>query len=55
MTGRGLWLCRECHSAVHRFFDEQTLGRRLNTHAALLEEPAIRAHIAWASKLRTRR
>lgn len=55
MRRRGIWLCRECHSAVHRFFDEQTLGRRLNTLAALAAEPAIQRHVAWARKLRAGR
>ncbi|MCK5769942.1 HNH endonuclease [Algiphilus sp.] len=55
MQRRGVMLCRECHRAVHRFFDEQTLGRRLNTLEALRAEPAIRRHVAWARKLRAGR
>lgn len=55
MRGRGVWLCRECHSAVHRFFDEQTLGRRLNTLDALQADPLIQRHLAWARKLRAQR
>lgn len=54
MRSRGIWLCRECHRAVHRFFDEQTLGRRLNTLEALRAEPLLQRHIAWARKLRAR-
>jgi len=54
MRSRGVWLCRECHRAVHRFFDEQTLGRRLNTLEALRAEPALQRHAAWARKLRAR-
>lgn len=55
MRSRGIWLCRECHSAVHHFFDEQTLGRRLNTLTALQADPLIQRHLAWARKLRARR
>lgn len=54
MRRRGVWLCRECHRAVHRFHDEQTLGRQLNTLDALREDPQIQRHVAWARKLRAR-
>lgn len=50
MRLRGVWLCRLCHAAVHRQFDEQELGRRLNTVEALMQEPAIRKHVAWARR-----
>ena len=55
MRGRGLWLCRPCHRAVHRFHDEQALGRQLNTLEALREDPAIARHVAWIAKRRVQK
>ena len=48
----GIYLCRLCHRAVHRFFDELTLGERLNTLEALREDPSLARHRAWAQKQR---
>jgi 5-methylcytosine-specific restriction endonuclease McrA len=55
MRSRGLWLCRGCHDALHRHFDEATLGRRLNTREALLAEPLIARHVEWARRQRVAR
>lgn len=55
MRQRGLWLCRPCHDVLHAHFDEATLGRRLNTREALLAEPLIARHVAWARRQRVAR
>lgn len=55
MRRRGLWLCRDCHRHIHAHFDEATLGRRLNTAAALLAEPVIARHVEWAARQRVAR
>lgn len=55
MRSRGLWLCRLCHNAVHEHFDENTLGRRLNTLDALKAEPVLQRHIEWAARQRHHR
>lgn len=55
LRGRGAWLCRLCHNAVHEHFDENTLGRRLNTLDALRAEPLIQRHVEWASRQRHHR
>ena len=48
----GIWVCRLCHSAIHRQFDEMTLAKRLNSLEAILEESFILRHIEWAKKQR---
>lgn len=50
MRHRGLWICRPCHDFLHRHFDEETLGRHLNTREALLADPQIARHLAWARR-----
>ena len=54
LRNRGLWICRSCHTFLHRHFDERTLGERLHTLEALRAEPAVARHIAWASKQKRR-
>ena len=55
----GLYLCSDCHSALHKFVDEKTLGRHYNTRAKLLSHPEVGTFVKWVStrstgKLRTR-
>lgn len=50
MLSRTLELCRDCHMAVHRFFDEKTLGRELNTLEALMGQEKIAGFVAWIKK-----
>lgn len=52
---QGIWLCRPCHSAVHKQFDQMELATRLNSRDALLAEAAIQKHIEWVRKQRVRR
>ncbi|MCA8952702.1 MAG: hypothetical protein KDE27_24540 [Planctomycetes bacterium] len=46
----GVHLCRHCHRAVHRFFDEATLAKSYATLAALRAAPELQRHAAWARK-----
>ena len=46
----GLDLCVLCHKAVHKFYDEKTLGKHYNTLELLLESEKIQNHIKWAKK-----
>lgn len=48
----GVWLCRLCHKALHKQFDEMTLAKQLNNLEALLSNPILIKHIEWASKQR---
>ena len=58
--GQGAELCRPCHSALHEFIDEKTLGREYNTVEALLGHPEMARFVAWVrtqppGRVRTRR
>ena len=46
----GVYLCRLCHRAVHRFFDEMTLAKRYASLAALRAAPELQRHVRWARK-----
>ncbi len=43
-------LCRRCHRGLHKLYSEMELGSRLNTEAALREDPAIARHVAWVAR-----
>lgn len=46
-------LCRDCHSAIHRFVPrEKDLGRYFNTREDLLSHAQIGAFVAWVRKRR---
>ncbi|RKR04542.1 hypothetical protein C7446_1752 [Kushneria sinocarnis] len=42
-----LWLCRPCHSHVHRVFGERELADSYNTYEALLSAPEIHRFAEW--------
>ncbi|MFN2348798.1 MAG: hypothetical protein ABR558_04375 [Thioalkalivibrio sp.] len=44
---RVIWICRPCHSQVHRVLDEKTLEREYNTLEALQGHPDIRTFTQW--------
>ncbi|MCG5535008.1 hypothetical protein [Ectothiorhodospira mobilis] len=44
---RVIWVCRPCHSQVHRVLDEKTLERSYNTLEALQGHPEIRRFTRW--------
>ncbi len=58
---RGIDICRDCHSAIHRFACEKELGREWNTVERLLEHQEIGKFVAWirgrhsTGRIRTRR
>lgn len=52
MNRRGLMLCRLCHRQLHRTYDAQELGRRLNTREAILCEPEMQRFLEWARRQR---
>lgn len=44
-------LCRDCHSAIHRFIpNEKELGRDYHTLEKLLEHEQIRRFVGWVRK-----
>ncbi|WP_415901649.1 hypothetical protein ACMXYR_11250 [Neptuniibacter sp. QD29_5] len=48
----GIHICRCCHDAVHRSFDEMTLAKEFYTLELLLGATKIQRHIEWASRQR---
>lgn len=48
----GIMICRDCHSAVHKFEDNKTLAAEYSTLDKLLEHPRMSA---WLSYIRKRR
>ena len=46
----GVYLCRDCHSAVHGFISEQELARNYNTLASLRAHPQVARFARFASK-----
>lgn len=50
LHSRGLWVCRLCHSQLHRFYTEEHLAETLNTRDRLLEEPEMVRFLAWARR-----
>jgi len=50
MKSRTIELCRDCHDAIHDFFDEKTLARNFNTKEALLTDRGVLNFIIWAKK-----
>jgi len=49
---RGIHICLDCHRAIHRRYDEMTLGRSLNTLEALQADPDLARHFAWVARQR---
>lgn len=50
MKTRGIDLCRECHSAIHRFIDNKTLGLKYNTKELLLQHEEVFKFVEWVKK-----
>jgi len=44
---RTLWVCRPCHSAIHRVASEQELGLHYNSRDILLELEELRRFVQW--------
>lgn len=46
------WLCRACHSFVHRLEGNEALAREYYTVERLLEREEVRAFAAWVGRVR---
>ncbi|KAF2717634.1 hypothetical protein K431DRAFT_232622 [Polychaeton citri CBS 116435] len=46
------WLCRACHSYVHRIASNEELARELNSVDALLEREDVQKFAQWMSRVR---
>lgn len=45
-----IWVCRQCHDAIHAAYDESTLRDLYSTKEKLLEAPEVKKFIAWRIK-----
>jgi len=52
MKTRGIHVCRDCHSAIHRFISHVDLGKIYNTKKMLMTHPEIRKFVTWVSRQR---
>lgn len=52
MKTRGIDVCKDCHSTIHRFIDHKTLARKYNTLELLMAHPDIANFVEWVSKQR---
>ena len=50
MRKRGIFVCRKCHSFIHKKFSEKYLGRELNTLQKLLANEDLAKYVNWAKK-----
>lgn len=50
---KGIMICRPCHSAIHRFIDEETMALEYNTLEKILEHEKVQAWIPYAAKQKT--
>lgn len=44
---RILWVCRPCHSHIHRRFSEKELESQYHSREALLGDPEIQRFVQW--------
>ncbi|WP_110674756.1 MULTISPECIES: hypothetical protein [Salinicola] len=47
MQTRVLWICRPCHSHLHRMLSERELADHYASREALMSHPDIRAFVTW--------
>jgi len=51
---RGIMICRRCHSGIHTFYDEMTLGKSLNALESLTSDAQLKMHFDWVARQRER-
>ncbi|MCR9106225.1 MAG: hypothetical protein NXI15_13100 [Gammaproteobacteria bacterium] len=52
VLARGIYICRDCHDAIHRSYDEMELARTLATPQALAADEKLRRQFHWLSRQR---
>jgi hypothetical protein len=51
--GAGVMVCRDCHSAIHKYIpSEKELGRNYNTIGKLKEHRELRKYTKWLARQR---
>lgn len=51
----GIWVCRDCHSAIHRFISCQELAREYSSLVKLTQHEELMKFVDWAGKQRKTR
>ncbi|GGW90572.1 hypothetical protein GCM10007391_26010 [Alteromonas halophila] len=51
---QGIYICRQCHDGIHRFYTAMELAKHLNTLDRLLADDSLAAHFAWVARQRIR-
>ena len=46
----GINICRQCHSGIHKQYDEMQLGKQFTTLEALRADEQLQRHFEWVSK-----
>ena len=49
---QGIYLCRACHSGIHKRYDEMTLATHYASWDAISSDPDLQRHFAWVAKQR---
>ena len=47
MNTRGIDVCKDCHSTIHRLIDNKTLGLEYNTKELLLAHEGVAKFVKW--------
>lgn len=47
---QGINICRQCHSGIHRQYDEMQLAKTFNTLEKLMNDEVLTRHFDWVSK-----
>lgn len=50
MKIHGVYLCKDCHKAIHTFFTEKELGKNYNTKEKLFATEKVINFIIWVKK-----
>ena len=46
----GVYVCRKCHSGIHKLFDEMQLAKEFNTLEKLRESAELARHVQWVAR-----
>lgn len=47
---KGIMVCRQCHSGIHRFYDEMTLAKQFDSLEKIMSDPPLAQHFEWVAK-----
>lgn len=48
----GVYICRKCHTGIHKAYDQMTLANDFRTLKDILEDEALQRHFDWVGKQR---